>query len=142
MFTNKKNEKTMAKQPETDHTSINLVGTGTTIKGEIFSNGDIRIDGTIIGTVESKGKVIVGNTGVVEGDIICQNADFSGQIKARVEVTELLTLKSSSKLFGEIITNKLAIEPGAVFTGSCTMEKPQPGLAGKPEPKKEAKPEL
>ncbi|MEE4177326.1 MAG: polymer-forming cytoskeletal protein [Bacteroides sp.] len=132
----------MAKQPETDHTSINLVGTGTTIKGEIFSNGDIRIDGTILGTVESKGKVIVGNTGVVEGDIICQNADFSGQIKARVEVSELLTLKASSKLFGEIVTSKLAIEPGAIFTGSCTMEKPQPGLAGKPEPKKEAKLEL
>jgi cytoskeletal protein CcmA (bactofilin family) len=142
MFTNKKNENTMAKQPETDHTSINLVGTGTTIKGEIFSNGDIRIDGTILGTVESKGKVIVGNTGVVEGDIICQNADFSGQIKARVEVSELLTLKASSKLFGEIVTSKLAIEPGAIFTGSCTMEKPQPGLAGKPEPKKEAKLEL
>lgn len=132
----------MAKQPETDHTSINLVGTGTTIKGEIFSNGDIRIDGSIIGTVESKGKVIVGNTGMVEGDIICQNADFSGQIKARVEVSELLTLKASSKLSGDIITSKLAIEPGAVFTGTCTMEKPQPGLAGKAEPKKESKLEL
>lgn len=142
MFANKKNDSTMAKQPEPDHTSINLVGAGTTIKGEIFSNGDIRIDGSILGTVESKGKVIVGNTGVVEGDIICQNADFSGQIKARVEVAELLTLKASSKLFGEIITSKLAIEPGAVFTGSCTMEKPQPGLAGKPVQKKESQLEL
>lgn len=132
----------MAKQPEPDHTSINLVGTGTTIKGEIFSNGDIRIDGTIIGTVESKGKVVVGNTGLVEGDIICQNADFSGNIKARVEVSELLTLKASAKLFGEIITSKLAIEPGAIFTGSCTMEKPQPGFVGKPELKNEVKLEL
>jgi cytoskeletal protein CcmA (bactofilin family) len=142
MFSNKKNNDKMAKQPEPDHTSINLVGTGTTIKGEIFSNGDIRIDGTIIGTVESKGKVVVGNTGLVEGDIICQNADFSGNIKARVEVSELLTLKASARLFGEIITNKLAIEPGAVFTGSCTMEKPQPGLAGKPELNKEVKLDL
>jgi len=142
MFTNQKNTNKMAKQPEPDHTSINLVGTGTTIKGEIFSNGDIRIDGTIIGTVESKGKVVVGNTGIVEGDVICQNADFSGNIKARVEVAELLTLKATTKLFGEIITSKLAIEPGAVFTGSCTMEKPQPGLIGKPEQKKEVKLEL
>jgi len=142
MFSNKKNTDKMAKQAEPDHTSINLVGTGTTIKGEIFSNGDIRIDGNIIGTVESKGKVVVGNTGQVEGDIICQNADFSGNIKARVEVAELLTLKASAKLFGEIITSKLAIEPGAVFTGSCTMEKPQPGLAGKPELKKEGKLDL
>lgn len=139
MFTNKKNYDKMAKQPETDHPSINLVGTGTTIKGEIYSNGDIRIDGTIIGTVESKGKVVVGNTGIVEGDIICQNADFSGNIKAKVTVAELLTLKATAKLFGELITNKLAIEPGAVFTGSCTMEKPQTGLAAKVEPKKEGK---
>ncbi len=139
MFNNKKNTDKMAKQVEPDHTSINLVGTGTTIKGEVFSNGDIRIDGTIIGTVESKGKVVVGNTGQVEGDIICQNADFSGNIKARVEVAELLTLKASAKLFGEIVTSKLAIEPGAVFTGSCTMEKPKAGMPGKPEIKKESK---
>lgn len=115
----------MAKQTDSDHTSINLVGTGTTIKGEITSNGDIRIDGTLIGQVRSKGKVIVGSTGLVEGDIFCQNADISGNIKAKVEVTELLTLKASSRLQGEIITNKLAIEPGASFTGSCTMEREQ-----------------
>lgn len=116
----------MAKQTDSEHTSINLVGTGTTIKGEITSNGDIRIDGTLIGQVRSKGKVIVGSTGLVEGDIFCQNADISGNIKAKVEVTELLTLKASSRLQGEIITNKLAIEPGASFTGTCTMEREQP----------------
>lgn len=132
----------MAKQPEQDHTSINLVGTGTTIKGEVFSNGDIRVDGTIIGSVESKGKVVVGTTGVVEGDIICQNADLSGKIKAKVQVSELLTLKASAKLFGDILTNKLAIEPGAVFTGTCAMDKPQESNIGKPELKKEVKLDL
>lgn len=132
----------MAKQPEPDHTSINLVGAGTTIKGEVFSNGDIRVDGTIIGSVESKGKVVVGTTGVVEGDIICQNADLSGKISAKVQVSELLTLKASAKLFGDILTNKLAIEPGAVFTGTCTMEKPQASPVGKPELKKEVKLDL
>lgn len=122
----------MAKQVDSDHTSINLVGAGTTIKGEISSNGDIRIDGTLIGQVRSKGKVIVGNTGVVEGDIFCQNADLSGNIKAKVEVTELLTLKASSRLSGEIITNKLAIEPGAIFSGSCTMDKSDSNADRKP----------
>ena len=122
----------MAKQTDSDHTSINLVGTGTTIKGEITSNGDIRIDGTLIGQVRSKGKVIVGNTGVVEGEVFCQNADLSGNLKAKVEVTELLTLKASARLHGEIITNKLAIEPGAKFTGTCAMERPEPGAESKP----------
>jgi cytoskeletal protein CcmA (bactofilin family) len=131
MFSKKKNN-TMAKQTDSDHTSINLVGTGTTIKGEITSNGDIRIDGTLIGQVRSKGKVIVGNTGVVEGEVFCQNADLSGNLKAKVEVTELLTLKASARLHGEIITNKLAIEPGAKFTGTCTMERPEPGAESKP----------
>lgn len=116
----------MAKQAESDHTSINLVGTGTTIKGEITSSGDIRIDGTLIGQVRSKGKVIVGATGIVEGDIFCQNADISGKIKAKLEVTELLTLKASATITGEIITNKLSIEPGASFSGSCSMERSNP----------------
>ncbi|TVQ88934.1 MAG: polymer-forming cytoskeletal protein [Bacteroidetes bacterium] len=113
----------MAKSNEAEHTSINLIGTGTTIKGEINSNGDIRIDGTLIGQVHSKGKIVVGNTGVVEGEVFCQNADFSGNIKAKVQVSELLTLKATSRLNGEIITNKLSIEPGARFTGTCSMDK-------------------
>lgn len=123
MFTNKKNSTDMAKTTETDHTSINLIGTGTIIKGEVNSSGDIRIDGTLTGHVKCKGKIVVGNTGVLEGEIFCQNADFSGKIKGKVEVTELLTLKSTARFYGDIITNKLAIEPGASFTGTCTMEK-------------------
>jgi cytoskeletal protein CcmA (bactofilin family) len=126
MFINKKNTNDMAKTTETDHTSINLVGTGTTIKGEVHSTGDIRIDGTLNGHVKCKGKIVVGNTGVLEGDIFCQNADFSGKIKGKIEVTELLTLKSTARLNGDIITNKLAIEPGASFTGTCSMDKTNP----------------
>jgi len=112
----------MAKYQEVETPSINLLGTGTIVKGNITATGDFRIDGTLVGSISSKGKVVVGATGSVEGEIICQNADFSGNIKASVSVTELLTLKSSSKLIGDIKTNKLAIEPGAVFSGSCKME--------------------
>jgi len=129
----------MAKTNEAEHTSINLIGNGTTIKGEIKSNGDIRIDGTLIGQVYSKGKIVVGNTGVIDGEIYCQNADFSGNITAKVEVSELLTLKASSKLRGEVVTSKLAIEPGARFTGTCTMEKEQPTLQ-RPETKQDNNP--
>lgn len=136
IFSNKQNKDQMAKTNEPEHTSINLIGTGTTIKGEIKSNGDIRIDGTLIGQVHSKGKIVVGNTGVIEGEIYCQNADFSGNIKGKIEVAELLSLKASSRLNGDIITNKLAIEPGARFTGTCSMDKPA-GMPNSPEIKKD-----
>jgi len=111
----------MAKSFEQESPSINLIGAGTIIKGDIKSNGDIRIDGTLIGSVNSKGKLVVGTTGSVEGEIVCQNADFSGIIKAQITVSELLSLKATAKLNGDVITNKLAIEPGALFSGSCSM---------------------
>ena len=115
----------MAKNFEQESPSINLIGAGTVIKGDIKSNGDIRIDGTLVGSVNSKGKLVVGVSGIIEGEIVCQNADFSGSIKAQVSVAELLSMKSSAKLNGDVITNKLAIEPGAVFSGSCNMNSNQ-----------------
>ena len=120
-FTFNFKSKKMAKSFEQDSPSINLVGAGTIIKGDVKSNGDIRIDGTLIGSVSSKGKLVVGATGNIEGEIICQNADFSGIIKATVTVSELLSMKATAKLNGDVITNKLAIEPGAIFSGSCSM---------------------
>jgi cytoskeletal protein CcmA (bactofilin family) len=111
----------MAKVNEIDSSSINILGAGTIVKGEISANGDFRIDGTLIGTINAKGKLVVGATGNVEGEIICQNADFSGSIKANVSVLEMLSLKSTSKLIGDISVNKLSIEPGAQFSGSCNM---------------------
>ena len=112
----------MAKPKETEVPSINLLGSGTVVKGEIKLNGDFRIDGIFIGSINCKGKIVVGSTGVVEGEIICQNADFSGEVKATVKVAELLTLKESAKFTGDISTNKLAIEPGAKFSGNCVMD--------------------
>jgi len=105
--------------PETP--SVNLIGNGTDIKGDIVSNGDLRIDGSLKGTIKSSGKVVVGSTGKVEGEIICQNADISGEVNAHLKVYELLSLKASAVVTGDILTNKLAIEPGAVFTGACSM---------------------
>jgi cytoskeletal protein CcmA (bactofilin family) len=112
----------MSKPKETEVPSINLLGSGTVVKGEIKLNGDFRIDGTFIGSIQCKGKIVVGVTGIVDGEIECQNADFSGDIKATVKVAELLTLKESARFTGDITTNKLAIEPGAKFSGNCVME--------------------
>ena len=117
MFT-KKNE-TM-KKTETS-AAVNMIGAGTIITGDIVSKGDIRIDGTLRGSVDTKGKLVLGLEGVIEGDVSCKDADISGVIKAKITVSELLSLKSTAKLNGDIITNKLSIEPGAAFSGSCSM---------------------
>ncbi len=102
--------------------TINILGPGAVVKGEIQVNGDFRIDGTLKGTIQCKGKIVVGPTGKIDGEIQCQNADFSGEVTANVKVTDLLTLKETARFSGDIITGKLAIEPGAKFSGSCTME--------------------
>ncbi|MBT5615431.1 MAG: polymer-forming cytoskeletal protein [Flavobacteriales bacterium] len=101
--------------------AINMIGAGTVITGDIQSKGDIRVDGTLKGSVNTSGKIVLGKDGVIEGDVVCTDADVSGTIKAKISVAQLLSLKSTAKLNGDIITNKLSIEPGASFTGSCSM---------------------
>lgn len=110
------------KNPEVESKLPNMIGPGTRIVGDIETNGDIRIDGNIDGNVHSKGKVVIGNNGVVKGEITCKNAEISGAITGKISATELLSLKSNSKINGEIKTGKLSIEPGAIFTGACSME--------------------
>ena len=99
----------------------NLIGNGTIIKGEVIATGDIRVDGTIIGTMRSNGKVVIGQQGVVEGDIICNSADISGKVKGTIRVDELTSLKATSRLEVELYTKQLFIEVGAIFTGKCDM---------------------
>jgi len=111
----------MAKTNEMENHTINLIGTGTTIEGNIVSNGDIRIDGSLKGNLTTKGKVIVGDTGKVSGEVNCKNFEVEGSIDGKIIVSELLSLRSKSKILGDITTSKLAIEPGAVFTGKCDM---------------------
>ena len=117
MFSNNDNMKNTTNTPA----NINMIGGGTVINGDIKANGDIRIDGILKGSVKTQGKLVVGTSGVVEGDVECSNADISGEIKAKITVKELLSLKSTAKLNGDIVTNKLSIEPGSSFSGSCSM---------------------
>jgi cytoskeletal protein CcmA (bactofilin family) len=113
----------MAKMNETDNSAaINLISQGTEITGDIKSQGDIRIDGTLNGNLATKGKVVIGPTGRVKGEVECKNSEVSGLIEGKISVVQLLNLKTSSKINGTIVTSKLSIEPGALFTGNCTMK--------------------
>ncbi len=111
----------MAKYTEIENNAINLIGVGTEIRGDISSNGDIRIDGILQGNLKTKGKVVIGETGSVKGEIKCKNSDVEGSIEGKIHVSELLSLKATSNLNGDIIARKLAIEPGSKFTGNCKM---------------------
>jgi cytoskeletal protein CcmA (bactofilin family) len=113
----------MAKYNENETTSnnINLIGFGTEIHGDINCNGDLRIDGTLIGNIAVKGKIVVGETGKIKGEIACKNADVSGFVDGKIMVSELLSLKSTAKVVGDMSTSRLAIEPGSRFTGYCDM---------------------
>lgn len=102
-------------------TAINLIGTGTEITGDINSNGDVRIDGALKGNLKTSGKVVVGETGKVNGEIDCKNSEVLGEVHGKIKVGELLSLKATAKIFGDIVTKKLAIEPGSKFTGNCNM---------------------
>ena len=111
----------MTHSNENSSGAVNAVGKGSTITGEIKTNGDLRIDGTLKGNVDTKGLLVLGESGVIEGEVVCQNALIAGTVKAKIQVAELLSLKSKANLYGDIVTSKLSIEPGANFTGSCSM---------------------
>lgn len=101
--------------------SINIIGKGTKIVGDITSAGDVRIDGLLTGNIVISGKLVLGPSGVIDGNITSVNAELEGEVKGTVNVSETLSLKSTAKINGDIVTSKLMIESGALFTGSCNM---------------------
>jgi cytoskeletal protein CcmA (bactofilin family) len=112
----------MSRTPENPvDTSINRIVEGTSIKGDIKCESNIRIDGIFVGDLITKGRLVVGPNGKIEGNVTCQNAELEGQVKGKIQVQQLLTLKSTAKVDGDMVTDKLAIEPGATFTGNCSM---------------------
>ena len=110
----------MAKpEPTVNVNSISRISAGTVIKGEIISPNDIRIDGTFEGKVTSKGRVVLGETAVVKGDIVCTNIDLWGKVEGNVYVKDTLSLKEGCKMDGNLHVRRLSVELGATFNGSC-----------------------
>ncbi len=112
----------MAKPNETPNENlINIIGAETTITGDIVTKGDIRLDGKLEGNLRAEGKVIIGDTGQIQGTVSCKNLEVLGKINGKIEVSELSVLKASATLQADMITQKIGVEPGAVFTGHCQM---------------------
>ena len=98
-----------------------IIAAGTTLKGDISSNGDIRIDGSLQGNIQCQAKVVIGANGSVDGDISGQQADIMGKVSGTIKVKELLQLKGGSYVNGNLYAGKLQIEPSANFNGQCHM---------------------
>jgi cytoskeletal protein CcmA (bactofilin family) len=112
----------------------NMIGKGTLITGDVETAGNLRIDGKLKGNIHSKAKVALGNGSLVDGNIYAQNADIEGEVTGVIEIADTLVLKSTALVKGDIITNKLVVEAGAKFNGTCRMgEQPMPREQSKTE---------
>ena len=108
-------------EPTVNANEISRISTGTVVKGEISSANDLRIDGTFEGKIYSKGRVVVGEKAMIKGDIICTNVDFWGTMEGKFFVKDTLSLKSSSKVNGDLHIKRLQVELDAKFDGHCQM---------------------
>ncbi len=109
------------KESKDNTSSNNIIGMETHFTGEIETFGNVRIEGKITGNINTKSKIVLGQFAYVEGNIYAQNAELSGRLKGKIHVYDTLVLKPSSVVEGQIKTNKLLIEQGATFSGSCNM---------------------
>jgi len=115
MFSENKN-----KQPQV--LERNIIGKNTSIVGDIISEGDFRIDGTVEGTVKTGGRVVVGKSGSIKGKVECANAEIEGKFSGELVVHSLLTLKATASISGDVVISKLSVEPGAEFNATCAMK--------------------
>jgi cytoskeletal protein CcmA (bactofilin family) len=121
MFNQKSKSETYSETAPPGTGSATIIAAGTTLKGDITSNGDIRIDGTLQGNIQCQAKVVIGSNGTVDGDISGQQADIMGKITGTIKVKELLQLKGGSHVNGNLYAGKLQIDASANFNGQCHM---------------------
>lgn len=108
-------------QEKTNLGGTTLIGAGTTLKGDINSTNDLRIDGTVLGNITCAAKIVIGDTGVIEGDISGNQADIVGKVTGNIRSKELLQLRGNCVVKGNLYAGKLQLEPTATFNGQCHM---------------------
>ena len=115
----------MFDKPQKSYTDLlgktNRIVEGTSLEGYIVSQADFRLDGHLVGNFTSSGRLVIGPAGSVTGDIVCKTADIEGKFNGKIEVTDILNIRSKASIKGEAIVGKLSVEPGADFSASCVM---------------------
>lgn len=142
MFLKKDSEKTNPNKSPRPAGAVSTIATGTTINGDIESEADMRIDGNIIGNVYCKAKIVLGESGIVQGNMHATNADVFGTVNGDVITKDLLCLKSKCTVNGDVNTKRLQIEPQATFNGQCKMTASEQTSSGKKITDKTVKAEL
>ncbi len=104
----------------------NRIAQGSTITGDIVSEGVFRIEGKLKGNLKTSKKIVLGQTGLIEGDVICGDADIEGTLKGSLTVDNVLNLRSTCTIEGEVVTQRLSVEAGAHLNGTCTMKHSRP----------------
>ncbi len=107
--------------PSSTSHALNSLVQGTEVQGDIRSKSDIRIDGSLKGSLQCEAKLIIGTTGKVEGKVVCKNAVIEGKFQGEIHVKELLTMKETANVQGDISYGKLVVQPGAVLVGDIRM---------------------
>jgi cytoskeletal protein CcmA (bactofilin family) len=121
MFNNKNKTEMQPEKISANGNGTTLIGAGTTLKGDISSSSDLRIDGTVIGNIHSSAKIVIGANGTVEGDISGNQADIVGKVTGNIRAKELLQLRGECEVKGNLYAGKLQVEPTAIFNGQCHM---------------------
>lgn len=135
MLTAKKNKE----NAPNESAGFNVLNEGTTIKGDIESKGDIRIDGVVIGSIKTASKLVLGKNGRIEGNIFATCCDINGKVDGNLKVSDILYVKATGMINGDILTGKLVVESGGKFNGQCSMGGVTASLEGrKPEEKQGA----
>jgi cytoskeletal protein CcmA (bactofilin family) len=134
MFGNSKNEqnnKAGGVISTSSSSSSNSLVQGTNVEGNVQADKDIRIDGTLKGSLQCKGKVIIGPTGHIIGDVTCENAVIEGRFEGVLMVSDVLHVKETAKIEGDVSTSKLVVQPGSIFNVKCKMGSQPNGISKK-----------
>jgi cytoskeletal protein CcmA (bactofilin family) len=114
---------------------LNRIVDGAEIRGDISVVTSIRIDGLVHGNISCAAKLVLGETGKIVGNVICQNAEVEGLVEGELQIQDRLVLKSTAKIYGNIITQSIVIEEGAIFDGVCKMNNALMNHVAAPAPK-------
>ncbi len=90
--------------------------------GEFKSKCDFRVDGNFEGSIETNGKVVIGKNGCIEGTVVCSSADIEGAINGTIHVKDLLSIRSTGEVKGDVVMSKLVVESGAIFNAKSSMK--------------------
>ena len=99
-----------------------VIGPNVTVKGTFISQGSMRIDGCVEGSIEAKGNVIVGEGAKVVADITANHVSVAGQVKGNINSAGRLEITSKGKVWGDIVAASLAVDEGGVLSGRSQLK--------------------